>query len=140
MKENIPSQTALRVALRRAGHQILDAEPRVLDDPLAVPIVGDAINQMRKQGRIGRQFRAYMVGRSRFMEDKLAESVAAGAAQYLILGAGLDTSAYRGVATTADIRIFEVDHPATQAWKLERLTTAGINVPANVRHVPRQVQ
>jgi methyltransferase (TIGR00027 family) len=136
MQENVPSRTALSVALRRAGHQILDAHPRVLDDPLAVPIVGDAINQMRKQGRIGRQFRAYMVGRSRFMEDKLAEAVAAGARQYLILGAGLDTSAYRGVAATADIRVFEVDHPATQGWKLERLTAAGITVTANVRHVP----
>jgi len=76
-----------------------------------------------------------MVARSRFAEDKLAEAIAGGTSQYLILGAGLDTSAYRGVCTTLGIRVFEVDHPATQDWKRMRLREAGIAVPENVRHV-----
>jgi len=140
MKENVPSRTALRVALRRAGHQILDAAPRVLDDPLAVRIVGPAVQEIygdpqRHNSRIGRTFRAFMVARSRFAEDQLAEAIAGGTTQYLILGAGLDTSAYRGICTTAEIRVFEVDHPATQDWKQMRLREAGIPVPGNVRHV-----
>ena len=140
MKENVPSRTALRVALRRAGHQILDEAPRVLEDPLALRIVGPAAAEIqadpaRHNSRIGRNFRAFMVARSRFAEDKLAESIASGVTQYVILGAGLDTSAYRGICTTAQIQVFEVDHPATQDWKRMRLREAEIAVPENVRHV-----
>src|SRR5208282_5715101 len=119
MKENVPSRTALRVALRRAAHQLLDS-PRVLDDPLAVRIVGNAAAEIeadlaRHRTRTATHFRAFMVARSRYAEDQLAASIARGAVQYVILGAGLDTSAYRGAALRG-LRVFEVDHSNTQAW------------------------
>jgi methyltransferase (TIGR00027 family) len=140
MREGVPSRTALRVAMRRAAHQILD-HPKVLDDPLAVSIVGEAIaevraNETRHQSRIARSFRAFMVARSRYAEDQLADSVSRGVRQYVILGAGLDTSAYRGIAASESLRVFEVDHPQTQAWKKERLQAVPIAIPPNVSFVP----
>jgi methyltransferase (TIGR00027 family) len=138
MKENVPSRTALRVALRRAAHQILDS-PKVLDDPLAVHIVGDAIAEIRNHpaghhSRIARHLRAFMVARSRYAEDQMAASVARGVAQYLILGAGLDTSGYRGIALDGP-NVFEVDHPRTQVWKKGCLAAAKILAPASVEFV-----
>ena len=137
MRKSIPSRTALRVALRRAAHQILDS-PKILDDPLAVPIVGavaEIRDASRHHSRIARHFRALVVARSRYAEDQLTASVARGATQYLILGAGLDTSAYRGIALTIP-NVFEVDHPNTQSWKKDSLAAANITVPASVRFVP----
>lgn len=138
MRESVPSRTALRVALRRAAHQLLDT-PKVLDDPLAVRIVGDAAAQIRSdlarhQTRIARHFRAFMVVRSRYAEDQLAASIDRGVSQYLILGAGLDTSAYRGIALDG-LDVFEVDHPNTQAWKIQCLQAAHISIPSSVRFV-----
>jgi methyltransferase (TIGR00027 family) len=138
MKESTPSRTALRVALRRAAHQMLD-DPKVLDDPLAVPIVGEAATEIlreraRPQSRVAKHLRAFMVARSRYVEDQLAASVTRGVDQYVILGAGLDTSAYRGVASTGP-SVFEVDYPNTQAWKRECLQTAQIPIPSSVRFV-----
>jgi methyltransferase (TIGR00027 family) len=75
-----------------------------------------------------------MAARSRYAEDQLAKAVEQGVAQYVVLGAGLDTSAYRN--PHAQLRVFEVDHPATQAWKIEQLQTAGIPVPPSLRFVP----
>jgi methyltransferase (TIGR00027 family) len=139
MQEFSPSRTALRVALRRAAHQLLD-NPKVLDDPLAVPIVGNHAAEIHNYGkvfqsRIGKNIRAFMVVRSRYAEDQLANAIAAGARQYVVLGAGLDTSAYRGVVTRGDIAVFEVDHPATQGWKKQSLSAANIAIPSNVRYV-----
>jgi len=138
MKESIPSRTALRVALWRASHQLLD-HPKVLDDPLAVPIVGGAAsefpaNTLRRHSRMARHFRAFMVARSRYAEDQLAASAARGVDQYVVLGAGLDTSAYRGVALSGQ-SIFEVDHPDTQAWKRKCLQTAQIPIPPSMHFV-----
>jgi methyltransferase (TIGR00027 family) len=133
MKEGTPSRTAFRVALRRAAHQILD-NPKVLDDPWAVPIVGDAISEIHTntavhQSRIATHFRAFIVARSRYAEDQLAASIARDVRQYLILGAGLDTSAFRGAALSENLRVFEVDHPQTQAWKKQRLQAASVPIP-----------
>jgi len=126
--------------MRRAAHQIFD-NPKVLDDPWAVPIVGDAAAEIhadasRHHSRIARSFRAFMVARSRYAEDQLAASVSRGVCQYLILGAGLDTSAYRGTCASQTVRVFEVDHPQTQAWKKQRLEAASIPIPASVSFVP----
>jgi methyltransferase (TIGR00027 family) len=126
--------------LRRGAHQILDS-PRVLDDPLAVRILGDVAKDIQDdrashQTRFARSFRAFIIVRSRYAEDQLAASLARGVKQYLILGAGLDTSAYRGVALKGDLQVFEVDHPSTQKWKVERLKAAAIPVPASVKYVP----
>lgn len=134
MHEAKPSRTAFRVAMRRAAHQIFDA-PRVLDDPLAVRIIGAEYAARIKagvtenSGVVSKSLRAFLVARSRFAEDELYRAVSEGVRQYVVLGAGLDTFAYRNPHATADLRVFEVDHPATQAWKRERLIAAEINIP-----------
>jgi methyltransferase (TIGR00027 family) len=139
MQEGKFSRTAYAVALRRAAHQLFD-HPKVLDDPLALRIVGvQAAEQLRgkageAQGRFSRAIRAFMAARSRYAEGQLALAVSRGVKQYVVLGAGLDTSAYRSPHT--DLRIFEVDHPATQAWKRERLHAAGIAIPELLTFVP----
>ncbi len=139
MKQGRFSRTAYKVALRRAAHQLFD-QPKVLDDPLAVPIVGaEAAEKLRASPKernhpVARAFRAFMVARSRYAEDQLAQAVERGVRQYVVLGAGLDTFAYRN--HYAQLRVFEVDHPATQAWKLEQLQTAGIAIPASLKFVP----
>jgi methyltransferase (TIGR00027 family) len=141
MIEAQPSHTALRVALRRGAHQLHDAQPLVFADPLAVRIlppesraeIAHVPDKVKRPFSAG--IRAFMVARARFAEDTLAASAASGEArQYLVLGAGLDTFAYRNPHT--NVRVFEVDHPATQAWKLHCLEQAGIAVPGNVTHVP----
>jgi methyltransferase (TIGR00027 family) len=134
-----PSGTALRVALRRAAHQLLD-DPRVLDDPMALRIVGDHASALRAdpgaydRTAFDRALRAFLVARSRVAEDGLASAVAAGVRQYVVLGAGLDTFAYRN--PFADLRVFEVDAPSTQTWKRSCLAAGGIDLPAGLTFVP----
>ncbi len=140
MEEARPSRTALRVALRRAAHQLYDARPLVLDDPIAVPILGDtyADELRRTPMRPDRPFsvglRAFLVARSRYTEDTLARAVAQGVTQYVLLGAGLDTFAHRN--PYPQLRVFEVDHPATQQWKRELLEISGLPARANLTYVP----
>lgn len=142
MIANTPSRTALGVALRRAAHQVLDT-PRVLDDPLALTIVGADRNphlraeMLHREGGVTAPFvRAFMAVRSRLAEDELEAAVARGVRQYVVLGAGLDTFAYRQPASAVGLSIFEIDHPDTQRWKLEKLREARVAVPANVTHIP----
>jgi methyltransferase (TIGR00027 family) len=141
MRDARPSATAYRVAIRRAAHQVLD-NPKVLDDPIALSIVGrEAAERLRdgsdeQQGRIARAIRAFMVARSRFAEDELARAIERGATQYVVLGAGLDTFAYRNPHAGRALRVFEVDHPATQEWKRARLVAAGIAAPESVTYAP----
>jgi methyltransferase (TIGR00027 family) len=132
------SRTAHRVAIRRAAHQLLD-QPRVLDDPLALRIIGsEAAETLRSDPKehhaFSRAFRAFMAARSRFAEDELARAVAHGVTQYVVLGAGLDTFAYRN--PYSELCVFEVDHPATQVWKREQLEAAGIAIPPSLTFVP----
>lgn len=84
--------------------------------------------------RVARDFRAFMATRSRYVEDRLAEAVGKGIAQYVVLGAGLDTFAYRNPFPA--LRVFEVDFPATQEWKRSMLAEAGIPIPENLTFVP----
>jgi methyltransferase (TIGR00027 family) len=138
MQEGKFSRTALRVAMRRAAHQLLDF-PKVLDDPLALRILGREAAQglqsnPKEHHKFARAFRAFMAARSRFAEDELARAYAAGVRQYVVLGAGLDTFAYRNPFT--GLRVFEVDHPATQKWKRERLRSGEIAVPESMTFVP----
>jgi methyltransferase (TIGR00027 family) len=138
MQEGEFSKTAHRVAVRRAAHQLLD-QPKVLDDPLALRIIGSAAAQElrsnpKEHHAFSRAFRAFMAARSRYAEDELARAVAQGVTQYVVLGAGLDTFAYRN--PHPDLRVFEVDHPATQEWKHEQLRAAGISEPETVTFVP----
>ncbi len=138
MQEGKFSRTAQRVAIRRAAHQLLD-QPRVFDDPMALRIIGtDAAAELRSNPKehhaFSRAFRAFMAARSRYAEDELARAVAQGVRQYVVLGAGLDTFAYRNPYPS--LRVFEVDHPATQAWKREQLQAAEIAVPVSMTFVP----
>jgi len=135
MEHGRASRTALRVALRRAIHQIVD-QPCVLCDPIAVPLLGGqfSFEAEREAHPIAQAFRAFMAARSRLAEDQLALAVSKGVAQYVLLGAGLDTFAYRN--PFARVRVFEVDFPATQEWKRELLAEAKIPVSANVTFVP----
>jgi methyltransferase (TIGR00027 family) len=127
--------------MRRAAHQLFD-NPKVLDDPVALSILGEkAQERVRLEGRriyarASRFVRAFMVVRSRLAEDELAAAVARGATQYVILGAGLDTFAYRNPYDADRLRVFEVDHPATQQWKRERLAAGNIAIPASVTYAP----
>src|ERR1700722_2405665 len=135
MEHGRPSKTALRVAIRRAAHQLVD-HPCVLNDPIALRLVGPGSDRdlERASHEAARDFRAFMATRSRFVEDQLATAVASGVTQYVILGAGLDTFAYRN--PFASLHVFEVDFPATQEWKRWKLAEAGIAEPANLTFVP----
>jgi methyltransferase (TIGR00027 family) len=138
MQEGKFSRTAQRVAIRRAAHQLLD-EPRVLDDPLALRIIGaqaaaELQSNPKEHAAFARAFRAFMVARSRFAEDELASAYAREVRQYVVLGAGLDTFAYRN--PHLKLRVFEVDHPATQVWKREQLLAANIAIPESLTFVP----
>jgi methyltransferase (TIGR00027 family) len=141
MRETHPSRTAQRVALRRAAHQLLD-DPLVFKDTLALSIVGaEAAAALRarissENDRISRAMRAFMAVRSRYAEDQLAAAVSQGVRQYVVLGAGLDTFAYRNPYLLTGLRVFEVDHPATQAWKRELLAAAEIPIPAGMAFAP----
>jgi methyltransferase (TIGR00027 family) len=139
MEQAIPSKTAVSVALRRAAHQLHD-RPIVFADPIAVPILGATYaEQLRRTPlRMDRPFsialRAFLVARSRYAEDHLKQAVESGVDQYVLLGAGLDTFAYRN--PYPGLQVFEVDHPATQQWKRELLQRSGIAIPETMRFVP----
>jgi methyltransferase (TIGR00027 family) len=123
----------------RALHQILDDEPRILDDPIAARLIGPELERQKTITRLfpfGARLRANFVMRSRYAEDCLAESVRNGVSQYVLLGAGLDTFAYRQPAWAGALQIFEVDYPATQNWKRMKLAAAAVSIPDNVRLVP----
>ena len=129
------SRTAEGAAALRALHQVLD-EPRILDDPIAGRLVGQ--HEVDRQKKIARllpflkRLRAHFAMRSRYAEDCLAESIDRGVRQYVLLGAGLDTFAYRQPPWANQLRVFEVDHPATQEWKREKLAAAQASIPANL--------
>lgn len=135
METGRASKTALGVAIRRAAHQLVD-QPPVLVDPIAMRLVGSGHPRLMERAMhpVGRDFRAFMAVRSRYTEDQLAAAVALGVTQYVVLGAGLDTFAYRN--PFAALHVFEVDFPATQEGKRAMLAEAGIPVPENLTFVP----
>ena len=140
LEEARPSRTALGVAIRRASHQLYDSQPLVLEDPIAIRILGENYRPALEEAatsiheRSSRGMRAWVVARNRYAEDKLAEAVNRGVRQYVLLGAGLDTFAHRN--PHPDLRVFEVDHPATQHWKRELLESSGLQGSPNLHFVP----
>jgi methyltransferase (TIGR00027 family) len=139
-----PSRTALATAYARAFHQVTN-DPRIFTDPLAVPITGlrpDELGErdtamMRRRDadpELNRKRRLFLAARHRFAEDTVAEGVADGVIQAVILGAGLDTFGYRN--PFPGLRVFEVDHPDTQAWKRRQVTDAGIDAPPSLTYAP----
>jgi methyltransferase (TIGR00027 family) len=123
----------------RAAHLVVDGEPPVLNDTVAPRLLGaDVEAQIRAradelQAPATRGLRSHVVLRSRFAEDTLMDAVADGVEQYVLLGAGLDTFAYRQPAWARRLAIIEVDHPGTQAAKRAALAARGIEIPPNVR-------
>lgn len=111
---------------------------RVFRDPLAAAILGQAAEAIAVDAEAHperRPMRFFIASRTRFAEDALAAAVPRGTRQLVVLGAGLDTFAYRNPFSDR-LRVFEADHPATQAWKRERLAAAGIPAPASVTFAP----
>ena len=136
-----PSRTAVLTAAARALHRE-EPPPWVLDDHLALGLAGGgglSIAQ-RLRGELTAEnlltFSRWMCVRARLAEDVVERAVAAGTAQYVILGAGLDSFAYRRPDLLDRLRVFEVDHPASQAWKRQRLAELGVGLPANLVFAP----
>lgn len=140
-----PSTTALMMAIARAVHQLLD-DPIVLPDPIALPILGPELERAvrddpyRHNDPMARPMRAAVVARAMAADAELAEAARAGVRQCVVLGAGLDTLAWRVPAADDGMRVFEVDHPATQAWKRDLMRQAGLSMPDGVTAVPADLQ
>ena len=153
MEEGRPSRTAQMAALLRAAHLIVDGEPKILVDELAGQFLGvetkeelqlslqkmETAAARSSQGlapNLIRYTRAAMLLRSRYVEDELHKALARGVDQFVILGAGLDSFAYRRRDLADVVQVFEVDHPATQTWKQERLNALEVALPPNLTFVP----
>jgi methyltransferase (TIGR00027 family) len=137
MQSGQPSRTAWAAAAHRAAHQILE-QGRIFFDPLAVRILGQDAESVAREADArpsSRAMRLFIAARTRFAEDSLAAAIQQGARQLVVLGAGLDTYAYRSPFGDR-LKIFEVDHPVTQVWKRERLADATIPIPPLLTFAP----
>jgi methyltransferase (TIGR00027 family) len=125
-----PSLTALTAAAARAAHLIVDGQPVIFADTLAEAMLGEQAEEFiayhRAHGThpVLAGARAQATCRSRYAEDRLARGIERGIGQYVLLGAGLDSFAYRS-PLAGRVRVFEVDHPATQEWK-RRVVAGGV--------------
>ena len=125
------SQTAKGAATHRAVHQLLEGG-RIFSDPFAIAILGEDPQAMVRDAQENpnrRHLRLFVAARSRLAEDRLAEAVGRGVRQLVVLGAGLDTFGLRNPHRDKGLKVFEVDHPATQAWKRERIAEATSEPP-----------
>lgn len=154
MEEGRPSFTALGAAMFRAAHLLLDDPPKIFEDTFALRLCGceneaalrvqldQVAAEIARRASIDfaqtalRHLRASVIVRSRYVEDELDRAIKLGVSQYVILGAGLDSFAYRRSDVAKVLRVFEVDHPATQVWKRARLQDLGIASPDNLAFVP----
>ena len=154
MEEGRPSLTAVGVAMMRAVHLLLDDGPKILEDNLALALSGaENAAALRANvdaflagftARVGsdraqalfRYLRATMVVRNRYAEDELDKAMVRGVAQYVILGAGLDSFVYRRPDLASVVQVFEVDYPATQQWKRMRLRELQVKLPPNLIFIP----
>ena len=134
-----PDTSAVRVALWRALHVQVDTPPHVLEDEVGL-LLANPEEGWRQRPDMDPDttsgFRAAIVARARFVEDLVVQQVDAGVRQYVILGAGLDTFAQRNPSIGAHLRIFEIDRPATQAWKRQRLDELGYDIPDWLHFIP----
>lgn len=134
-----PDATAARVALWRALHVQHDPPPHVIEDELGLRLLApnDGWQQRPDMDPVfTRPFRASIVARARFIEDLIVDQATQDVAQYVLLGAGLDTFAQRRTDIASRLTIFEVDQPEPQAWKRRRLIELGFGVPEWLRLVP----
>lgn len=142
MREDLASWTALFTSIARAAHQVLDSYPKLIDDPVVVGLVEGSskadICSRVEEFTLPEQLlaRSIFVLRSRFAEDRLKIAVESGVEQYVVLGAGMDTFAYRQPSWAQCLNIIEVDHPASQARKFVYLRRAGLPIAENVTFCP----
>jgi methyltransferase (TIGR00027 family) len=135
----LPDSTAVRVALWRAMHVLVDDPPHVLDDEVGLELVApdeEWRSRPDMDPAFTSGFRGAIVARARFVEDLVVEQIAQGVGQYVLLGAGLDTFAQRRPEVATRLKIFEVDRAEPQAWKRLRLEELGFGVPEWLRLVP----
>jgi methyltransferase (TIGR00027 family) len=135
------SRTALGTAALRWLHQTIDGEPKILVDPVSGLLLGEDVLRA-VAAHLGDPhspdvlaLRSHVVLRSRYCEDRLASAVGRGVSQLIVLGAGLDTFAYRQPEWARRLRIYEVDQPASQAEKRRLLSQARIAIPDNVEFI-----
>jgi methyltransferase (TIGR00027 family) len=135
----VADSTAVRVALWRALHVEADAPPHVFEDEVGLRLAAPDEswrNRPDMNPAYVRPFIASIVARARFVEDRVAEEIARGVHQYVILGAGLDTFAQRRPELASHLHIYEIDKPGAQAWKRQRLVDLGLGVPHRLHLVP----
>jgi methyltransferase (TIGR00027 family) len=138
--DNLPSRTAMGSAVLRAAHVREDAPPWLLEDRLSEQLL-DSRSREEVRAEIARwapdvraALRLAHAARSRLAEDTAVEGLAAGRRDYVLVGAGLDTFAWRHPAAPG-LGIWEIDHPQTQRWKRQAVRDRGLGEPANVRFV-----
>ena len=140
MEQTQRSRTFGLPAIMRALHQTVDDDPKIFADPIAPRLIqaDDDRGWLAPllDHPFAKQWRAGFALRARYAEDCLAEGVRRGVKQYVVLGAGLDTFAYRQPSWGSSVRIYEVDHPITQQWKGDRLREADVAIPSNLVFVP----
>jgi methyltransferase (TIGR00027 family) len=137
--EAMPESTAVRVALWRALHVVVDPPPHVIEDEVGLRLVAPEEGWRSRPDmdpRFTSIFRASIVARARFLEDLVVEQAKRGVGQYVILGAGLDSFVQRRPEVAGRLKVFEVDQPGPQAWKRRRLVELGFGVPESLRLVP----
>ena len=131
------SKTAIGPALCRAAHQLFDDEPKILRDRTALALLDDATlaalraREPALMQRASPERRVHFCLRSRVAEDCLEAAVANGVNQYVVLGAGLDSFAYRQPDWARTMIIVEVDHPCSQEYKIELVKSQALGPPTN---------
>lgn len=138
-KNNIaPEHTAVRVALWRALHVLIDSSPHIFSDTIGLKLVEEAEWRSRPDMNpdFSKGMRASVVGRARFIEDLVNEQEKLGVNQYVILGAGLDTFAQRRTYSSNQLQVYEIDQSGPQAWKQKRLIEVGYKIPEWLHFVP----
>lgn len=136
------SMTARWVAMMRGIHLLIDDDPKIFEDTLGQDLANipdddmGGINDPMWVDKEKAGNRTHMIWRSRITEDRLHSSALHGVKQYVMLGAGLDSFAYRRPTSLEHVAVFEIDHPTTQEWKRQRLREIGSIIPENVHFIP----
>jgi len=134
------SRTAILTAQFRAAHSLIDDHP-IFEDRFALALSGSSAAEVigfmaaNAPDSCAHVVRLFVSQRSRFMDEEVERAVSSGVDQYVDLGAGLDSFAWRRPDLMSGLALFEVDHPATQEWKRGRLAAAGLSCPPNLHFV-----
>jgi methyltransferase (TIGR00027 family) len=135
------SRTALATSLMRAAHTRLDPHP-LINDPWGDRLVPEsakralaASNEMLDESLMRSRSYANVITRTRYAEDALKAAVSKGVRQYVLIGAGFDSFSLRRPAFATNLQIFEIDFPATQRLKLERIDACGMALPDRVHFI-----